>query len=161
MNEKQKSPMNGNVVGQYLEMAIKSSGKTKRAVAAEAGFKRANIISMLCNGELDLPLNRVTPIANAVGIDPIALMFMVLRENHPELHLLIQSALGDRLFSREEASLIDTVRMMTGTTVSGPTNNGEVAALRAYCDLIKRREGSVGQDEIPTETGEVDGDDAE
>lgn len=161
MSEKQKTIMNtNNVVGQYIEMAIKAAGKTKREVAAEVGFKRPNIVSMLCNGELDLAFNRIVPIAHAVDVDPVSLMFLVLREKHPELHLLIQSTLGDRMFTKEEASLIDTVRMMTGTTVSGPTNDEEVAALRAYCDLVKRRERSIGHDEVIS-SGEDNGDAAE
>lgn len=149
MSEKQKtaSPNRMTIVGTYIDMAIRAAGKTKRQVAEEAGYKRPNIVSMLCAGEVDLSFNRVIPVANAIQADATNLLFMLIKEKHPDLHNLLNTLLGDRLFSADEAKLIDTMRNIAGTTNLAPSTTEEIEALRAYCALIKKRENSVGVEE--------------
>lgn len=146
MNNKQ-----GTTVGAFIELAIKAAGKTKREVASEIGYKRPNIVSMLCSGEIDLPFNRVAAVARAIEVDQNTLLFMLLREKHPDLHSLLVDLLGDRLFTQDEARFIDMVRATAGTTHDlAPTTDEEVAAFKAYCNLVKARIGTVAESDIET-----------
>lgn len=149
MSEKQKTASSNRmtIVGTYIDMAIRASGKTKRKVAEEAGYKRPNIISMLCAGEIDLSFSKVIPVANAIEVDASSLLFMLIKEKHPDLHNLLNTLLSDRLFSADEAQLVDIMRSITGTTSLAPKLPEEFEALRAYCALIKKREGSISPEE--------------
>ncbi|RMC34394.1 XRE family transcriptional regulator [Paracoccus alkanivorans] len=48
--------------------------KTQDEIAAEAGFRNANLLTMLKSGKNEVPLDRVPDLARALEVDPAHLM---------------------------------------------------------------------------------------
>ncbi len=90
-------------VAEFIDWAIKRSGKTQREVAREIGFERPNIVSMIKTGETKLPLDRVPAIAHALEVDPAYLMRLALCEYEPELFEIIVHHVGKPLTRNEQA----------------------------------------------------------
>jgi len=56
------------------------SGKTNAQIAKEAGFPRANVISMLRKGKMKVPLRRAPALARAIGVNPLHLASRVMSQ---------------------------------------------------------------------------------
>jgi hypothetical protein len=67
------------------KIAALSGVKSQREIAAEVGYDRPNIISMIKNGVTALPLDRVPAFAKALDVDPRHLFRLALEQNHPEI----------------------------------------------------------------------------
>lgn len=72
-------------IGSYLTAAIATSGLPQKEIARRAGFKSANILSMMKSGETKIPIARVPNLAAACGVPEIELLEKVLLEDHPEM----------------------------------------------------------------------------
>ncbi|MDV5495383.1 helix-turn-helix transcriptional regulator [Escherichia coli] len=49
-------------------------------IARLIGYKNANNLSLIKSGKIPLPIDKVRPLALALGIEPSRLMMMVLEE---------------------------------------------------------------------------------
>ena len=54
--------------------------KTQAQIAAEAGFRQANMLAMLKSGAAKLPLERVPALARALECDPAILFIMAVEQ---------------------------------------------------------------------------------
>ena len=66
------------------KLAVLTQSKTERAIAAEAGFKSTNMLSMIKCGRAKVPLDRVPGIARAIGCDPMLLFRLALEQHFEE-----------------------------------------------------------------------------
>ncbi|MGZ9053126.1 MAG: helix-turn-helix domain-containing protein [Rhodoplanes sp.] len=57
-----------------------SGVKSQREIAAELGYERPNIISMMKRGETKLPLDKVPALAKALHVDPAHLFRLALEQ---------------------------------------------------------------------------------
>lgn len=96
-------------VAEFIDWAIKRSGKTQRELAREIGFDRPNIVSMIKTGETKLPLDRVPAVAQALEVDPAYLMRLALCEYEPELFAIIIHHVGKPL-TRNEQAIVECYR---------------------------------------------------
>lgn len=80
-------------VAEMLSMQIDACGKSQVQIAREAGYKRANIITMLKQGHTKIPIQRVPALARAIGLEPSCLLRKVLAEYHPEILATIEETL--------------------------------------------------------------------
>ena len=97
-------------VAQYLDLAIERTGKTQRELAAEIGYPRPNVISMMKNGDTKIPIDKVPAFARALRIDAGYFLRLALAEYHPEIHRVIVETVGGPLSANERA-IVDTYRL--------------------------------------------------
>jgi len=71
-------------VAAFLAREIDASDKTQLQITAEVGFDSPNMISMVKQGRTKVPLARVGPLAQALGIDPAYLFRLVMQEYLPD-----------------------------------------------------------------------------
>jgi transcriptional regulator with XRE-family HTH domain len=81
-------------VAEYLTAQMKICGKSQKQIAAEVGFPKANVLTMLKHGSTKIPLHRVPALARSLGVDPARFMRLVLEEYSPEILEAIESSLG-------------------------------------------------------------------
>jgi hypothetical protein len=67
-------------VQQFITIAIATSGKSDQELARELGYQSTQSITLLKNGRVKVPIERVSAFANALGVDAKALMSTVLNE---------------------------------------------------------------------------------
>lgn len=111
-------------VADYLDYQIVICGKTQREIAEEAGFPKANIITMFKTGLTKVPLERVPALADALGVSRTYLMRLVMGEDHPALLSVMNEVFGYHV-SDNEFSIIAYVREVSG--YSDPGMSGKVA----------------------------------
>ena len=100
-------------VAEYLAGQIDMSEKTQREIAAEIGYDRPNILTMLKQGTTKIPLNKVAPLARALGVDPAYFIRVVLREYLPDMWDAIQECLGGGIATKNEAAMLAVIRDAT------------------------------------------------
>lgn len=100
-------------VAEYISQQIAICGKTQVEIAKTAGFAKPNMISMIKTGGTPLSPARVQGLAEALGIDPKALMLRCLREYQPELLAVLGSTMGV-ILTENEMALINLLREQIG-----------------------------------------------
>ena len=85
--------MTRSPVAKILRDAIQASELTQREIAARAGFKHSNIISMLKSGETRIPLDRIPALAAVLGLDQQMLLLAALEEYNPSVYEVLIDAL--------------------------------------------------------------------
>ena len=103
-------------VAQTLRQAIDHCNKTQKEIAKAVGFPKPNILTMLKNGSTPLPINRVGPLAKAVGLDPAFLLRRVMQEYYPDTWSTIEENLGNPILTARERYLIQELRCLTENT---------------------------------------------
>ncbi|EAO3892644.1 transcriptional regulator [Salmonella enterica] len=93
----------------YIDSLITISPKSQAAIAKEAGYKNPNNLSLIKSGKIPLPVDKVRPLANALGADPVRLMLMVLEERQPELLDFFREE-GTTPLSKDEKLVLEAFR---------------------------------------------------
>ena len=93
-----------------LAKAIDASALTQRDIADRAGFKHANILSMLKSGETRVPLARIPALAQTLGMDEREFLLCAIHEYHPGIHEVLVDILGVPL-SDAELGVVTMFRM--------------------------------------------------
>ena len=83
--------MSSSPTARMIADAIENSGKTQREIATEMGYDRPNVISMLKNGEMRMPIDRIPAFAKATGIDALLLTKTAMLEYMPETWNVLSS----------------------------------------------------------------------
>src|SRR4051794_1657565 len=96
-------------VAEYLEKAIKLSGKTHKQLAEEIGYSNTNIITMLKQGQTKVPVKRVPAFAKALGVDPQHLLDVVMSEYYPEAWSMIKAAMLKSPVTADELTILNRV----------------------------------------------------
>lgn len=93
-----------------------SSVKNQRAIAMELGYSRSStMVSMIRTGQARVPLDKVTPLAKALGVDPIELFKMALEQYWPENGPSMEDVLGEEI-SANEREILAYIREVSGGT---------------------------------------------
>ena len=103
-------------VHEYLCALIEYSNKTQAELAEQMGFKKPNFLTMLKQGKSRVPLDRVPAIAKALDVDPAFLLWMCIRDYHPELLDIIQKTMG-YMVTPNEYRVVDAFRDRWGHEV--------------------------------------------
>lgn len=97
-------------VAKYLDNQITMSSKTQIQIAEEIGYDKPNIITMVKQGKTRLPVNKIVPMAKALGIDPVYFTRLVLQEYQPELCAALDAIYAGGLVTAQELAMIEAVR---------------------------------------------------
>lgn len=96
-------------VAEYLEKMIEISEKTQKQIAHEVGYAKPNVISMMKQGLIKVPVDKAPAIAHALNIAPAYFLGLVLREYMPDAWAAMEEHLGGVL-SENERRLLDVYR---------------------------------------------------
>lgn len=99
-------------VAEFLDQALAISGKTQREIAAEVGWAKPNVISMMKQGLTKVPLDKVPALAKACGVDPAVFVRIAMNEYMPEVWRVVREYGGEPL-SKEELALVQKFRLET------------------------------------------------
>lgn len=101
-------------VKEYIEQQLAISEKSQKQVAAEIGYDKPNVITMIKQGLTKLPINKVGPLARSLNVDPVYLLRLVMSEYHPESWSAIDEIIGTTAVSKDELVLLKFIRKATG-----------------------------------------------
>lgn len=87
--------------------------KNQREIAAEIGYDRPNMLSMIKSGDAKLPLDKVPALAKALGVDARHLFRLTLEQHHPEVARVAHEIFG-HVVSDNEMALVQIFRKITG-----------------------------------------------
>lgn len=85
-------------------------GKTDEQVARELSFDRVITFTMIKQGTVKLPVQKVAPLAYALSIEPAHLLRQLLAEAMPEVLAAVESILCPMSLTQNEVKLIQTFR---------------------------------------------------
>jgi hypothetical protein len=135
--ERPGHPHAQSAIARYLDHRIEElrGFKTQREIAAEAGYRRPNILSMLKSGETKTPLDRIPALAKALEADPAHMFRLGLIDLWPDLAALIEEIFGRQMASANEAAIF-LVKWRAATADTDPAPNARIEA--AVDEMLKR-----------------------
>lgn len=121
-------------VAEYINALIAVSDKTQAQLADETGFA-ANMLPMIKTGKCKLPVDKVFPLAIALGIEPKELARRVLKEYQPGLWSMIEESFGTEVMvSQQELSLLEVIRVASGDYLPDVSDS---AVAQIFADATK------------------------
>ena len=109
-------------------------GFSDAALCEAVGFERVNILSLIKQGVVKIPLGKVPAFAAALELDPAALLREAVRESDPALWQVIEEVLHPLRLSTAEVALVKHLRKLAGNRSVSPIvfdGNGVVALVVA------------------------------
>lgn len=97
-------------VAEYIDWQVSLCGKTQREIADQAGFAKANIITMIKNGDTKVPLEKIGKLAKALEVDPIFFYKMCLQEYLPGMWDELEKIFGQPALSQNEVEILEVIR---------------------------------------------------
>jgi transcriptional regulator with XRE-family HTH domain len=93
-------------VSAFISYHLKHSRKTHVEIAREVGLSSSNTLSMIKNGTMKIPLDRVPALADSLGISAQSLFVRCLQEYDPGLWEAIQLCLPGAFLSDEDLEMM-------------------------------------------------------
>jgi hypothetical protein len=84
--------------------------KTDEQVARELSFDRVTVFTMIKQGTVKLPVQKVEALASALSIEPTHLLRQLLAEEMPDVLAAVDSLLCPMPLTQNEVKLIQTFR---------------------------------------------------
>lgn len=97
---------------EFLEHQIAICGKSQKEIAFEIGYTKPNIITMFKQGITKVPIEKIAPLAEAIGVDKVRLLRMAMNEYMPATLEAIESVMN-ALVTQNEANIIAELRKHT------------------------------------------------
>lgn len=105
------------------------------------GYSMPNVIAMMRNGSMRVPLNQTLVLSEVLKLDPIFLLGKLIEENDASLWTVIKSVMGRRLVTANEMALIELTRKhLDGYDVDLTEEEELVQVLVAGIKEIAKRE---------------------
>lgn len=87
--------------------------KTDEQLAQELGFERPNIVAMIKQGAMKLPVQKIEALAAALSLDAPDLLRHMMSEYMPDVLAAVDQMLFPTTLTQNEAKLIQTFRHLT------------------------------------------------
>ena len=122
-------PHANSALARYLDKRIDElrGFKTQREIAAEIGYKRPNIVSMLKTGETKVPLEKLPAFARALEADPVHFFRLGMIDLWPELAALIDDIFGRQMATKNETAIF-LAKWRALTSNMDPPSNAQIEA---------------------------------
>lgn len=138
------NPTNERIsVADYLSRQIAASPKKQTEIAAEVGYP-PNMVWMIKKGSTKLPIPKVAAFAQALNIDPVHLLRIVMEEYQSESWGAIEEIIGNRMVTDDEMQLIWIVRSESFGNNVCPKTEEEINELKAL--VAKWRERTLKEE---------------
>lgn len=102
---------NVSVVAEFVREQVEKSGLTVDEVASRAGMS-GKVLKMIVEGQTKLPINQTPRLAEALGVDGVYLLRLVLEENLPEVWAIIQANLAELGITDFEQEVVEGYRQL-------------------------------------------------
>jgi hypothetical protein len=112
---------NPSKVARFVNAQIEATGQSQKDIAAQAGFAKPNMITMIKQGRTRLPLDKVGPMAKALKTDPVQLLAMCMKEYHPATWKAIAPYL-ELAITEDERKLLSALRAWVGGSFNSALN---------------------------------------
>ena len=83
-----------NKTAEYVATHIKKSSLSQQQISEALGFKTPNLITMIKQGSIKIPVYLIPKLAETLKVDPAKLLAMALKEYNPDTYAAIQSTYG-------------------------------------------------------------------
>ena len=97
-------------VSDYVNLQVRLSEKTHRSIAKDMGYRSAHMISMMKSGDARMPWDKIVPFSRSLGIDPLYMMTLCIKEYMPNLWNDFESFFGQPLLTTNELEFIKILR---------------------------------------------------
>jgi len=112
-------------------------GVTNVMIANTLGYPRPNVVAMILNGSMKLPINKVPALARVLEIDPLALLRRVMAIEAPDAWESIEHVFGGAMpLTDNEKMLMEHVREQLAGEDVALMDNKEFRA-EVTCALLK------------------------
>ena len=91
------APSNKTTVAEFLAEHVERSGMSHADIANDAGFLHPRMIEIMCDGRAKVPINKVLPLANTLGINTAEFCRRVLAEYAPDLLPVVIALFDDAI----------------------------------------------------------------
>lgn len=126
-------------VAEFLTHKFSQADRTQTEIAQMLGYANPNIITMFKQGKTKVPIPKVADLANALDMDPVHLMRIVMNEYSPETWKALERVLGKNLITDTEMSIVQLVRDEAGGYDVSPQNDAEKEELKELARKWKAR----------------------
>jgi hypothetical protein len=115
--KKPSAPHADTPLSKFLTKQIEALAgvKNQREIAAEVGYDKPNVISMIKTGDTKLPLDKVPALAKSLGVDPKHLFRLTIEQHHPEVARVSHEIFGN-VVTDNEMALVRMFRKVTDDT---------------------------------------------
>lgn len=127
-------------VSEYLTQQIELSDVPQKDMAEKLGYPNPNIITMFKKGLTKLPLNKVAPFADILGVDRVHFLRLVMQEYAPHSWDALEEIIGERLISDKEAKILALIGEAGKGLNIGPEGDEEENELRELAYKWLQRE---------------------
>jgi hypothetical protein len=103
-------------VAGYLSEKINASGKTAEEIASAIGHDNTNVIQGIMRGSVKVPANIILLLAQALELDPVYLLRLVLSEYMPDVLTTLDHCVPAGLLTKAEFGLIEAYRETSNGT---------------------------------------------
>jgi hypothetical protein len=100
-------------VSEFLTRMIKESGKSQLEIAIACSWPKANMVTMIKQGKSKLPIDKIGPLATVLGIQPVYLFWLTMREYMPETLAAIELSIRGVMLTGHEREIVETYRDLT------------------------------------------------
>ena len=129
-----------------LGKLLDQSNLMQREVAAKAGFPKPNVITMMKQGSMRVPIERIPALARACGADPQPLLACAMQEYAPSSWRVLRDSHGEPL-SDTEAALLRVYRAVIDGCLPPITPGFEKELVKLFQSLRKACETATRANE--------------
>jgi transcriptional regulator with XRE-family HTH domain len=126
-------PFADSVIAKYLTKQINalSGVKNQREIAAEIGYDKPNMISMVKRGEARVPLEKIPALAKSIEADPAFLFRLALQQYWPDRLDAVAAVFGT-VVTKKEAEILARIRQLSNDSDPELTRELEHALMEAF-----------------------------
>jgi hypothetical protein len=126
-------------VARYLSSQLMICGKSQIEISNEIGYTNPNVITMFKQGKTKLPITKVKALANALSVDPVYLLKLVMTEYMPDTWDVISDILGGTIITKSEENILRVINQVADGIAIEPITDEEVAELSSMAIRWKER----------------------
>jgi plasmid maintenance system antidote protein VapI len=124
-------PYANTKVARFLDKHIDQVvNRSHREIAQAAGWTQSNMVTMIKKGDAKLPLDRVVPLARAIGVDPMFLFRMALEQFMPEDETTARML--EFICTENEVEILGIVREASGNSDPKINDRQRAAVTEAF-----------------------------
>ncbi len=79
---------------EYVKAQIDKSSLKQKQISEALGFKTPNLITMIKQGSIKIPLYLIPNLAEILKVDPAKLLSMALKEYNPDTYAAVKQVFG-------------------------------------------------------------------
>lgn len=107
-------------VAAMLEQFQTATGATDEQLAKAIGYESGKVITMIKDGRMRLPVNKVVDLAKAIDGNGWQIMRTVLHEGAPDILSALDAVMPGATLATSEVKLIETLRELKGNRDVAP-----------------------------------------